>query len=105
MTSDERAELAQLRRDERVLAMEVEIIKRTSAYLARENACSSHRADRNRRAALGADLRKVTRGWSAERVVALIFGILSFAGVTQTTQPTRPGRLCRPSPTVLSAQD
>jgi transposase len=37
LTSDERAELVQLRRDNRVQAMEIEILKRASAYFAREN--------------------------------------------------------------------
>jgi transposase len=37
LTSDERKELAELRRQNRVLAMEVEILKRASAYFAREN--------------------------------------------------------------------
>jgi len=35
--SDERAELVRLRREKRVLEMEVEILKRASAYFAREN--------------------------------------------------------------------
>jgi transposase len=37
VTSDERKELVELRRQNRVLAMEVEILKRASAYFAREN--------------------------------------------------------------------
>jgi transposase len=37
LSTDERAELVQLRRDKRVLEMEVEILKRASAYFAREN--------------------------------------------------------------------
>ena len=37
LSSDERAELIQLRRDNRVQAMEIEILKRASAYFAREN--------------------------------------------------------------------
>ena len=37
LSSDERAELMQLRRDNRVQAMEIEILKRASAYFAREN--------------------------------------------------------------------
>ncbi|WP_370246876.1 transposase [Nocardioides sp.] len=37
LSSDERAELVQLRREKRVLEMEVEILKRASAYFAREN--------------------------------------------------------------------
>lgn len=37
LTSDERRELVELRRQNRVLAMEVEILKRASAYFAREN--------------------------------------------------------------------
>lgn len=35
--TDERAELARLRRENRVQAMEIEILKRASAYFAREN--------------------------------------------------------------------
>ena len=34
---DERAELIRLRRDNRVQAMEIEILKRASAYFARED--------------------------------------------------------------------
>jgi len=37
LSTDERAELVQLRRDKRVLEMEVETLKRASAYFAREN--------------------------------------------------------------------
>ena len=37
LTSDERAELVRLRRENRVQAMEIEILKRASAYFAREN--------------------------------------------------------------------
>ncbi|MCG7432849.1 transposase [Kocuria indica] len=37
LTRDERRELAELRRKNRMLEMEVEILKRASAYFAREN--------------------------------------------------------------------
>jgi transposase len=37
LTSDERKELTKLRRENRVLAMENEILKRTAAYFAKEN--------------------------------------------------------------------
>jgi transposase len=37
LTSDERAELVRLRRENRVQAMEIEILKRASALFAREN--------------------------------------------------------------------
>jgi transposase len=37
LSTDERKELVELRRHKRVLEMEVEILKRASAYFAREN--------------------------------------------------------------------
>ena len=37
LSTDERAELVRLRREKRVLELEVEILKRASAYFAREN--------------------------------------------------------------------
>lgn len=37
ISRDERAELVRLRREDRVQAMEIEILKRASAYFAREN--------------------------------------------------------------------
>ncbi|GAB4000884.1 transposase [Nocardioides marmoraquaticus] len=37
LSTEERAELARLRRENRVQAMEIEILKRASAYFAREN--------------------------------------------------------------------
>ncbi len=37
LSTDDRKELAELRRKNRVLEMEVEILKRASAYFAREN--------------------------------------------------------------------
>ena len=37
MTSDEKRELAQLRKDKRRLEIENEILKRAAAYFAREN--------------------------------------------------------------------
>ena len=37
LTSDERRDLAELRRQNRVLKLDVEILKRASAYFAREN--------------------------------------------------------------------
>ncbi|MDQ3735646.1 MAG: hypothetical protein M3400_16895 [Actinomycetota bacterium] len=37
LSTDERKELVRLRRENRVQAMEIEILKRASAYFAREN--------------------------------------------------------------------
>lgn len=37
LTGEERSELVRLRRENRVQAMEIEILKRASAYFAREN--------------------------------------------------------------------
>lgn len=37
LSTDERAELVRLRREKRVLEMEVEILKRAAAYFAKEN--------------------------------------------------------------------
>lgn len=37
LTKDERTELVRLRRENRVQAMEIEILKRASAYFAKEN--------------------------------------------------------------------
>ena len=37
LSRDERAELVRLRRENRVQAMEIEILKRASAFFAREN--------------------------------------------------------------------
>jgi len=37
LTKDERAELVRLRRENRVQALEIEILQRASAYFAREN--------------------------------------------------------------------
>ena len=37
LSTDERAELVRLRREKRVLELEIEILKRASAYFAREN--------------------------------------------------------------------
>ena len=37
LDDDERAELVKLRREKRVLEMEIEILKRAAAYFAREN--------------------------------------------------------------------
>ena len=41
LSSDEKKELAQLRRDKRRLELEVEILKRAAAYFARENVLSN----------------------------------------------------------------
>lgn len=40
LTFDERAELVRLRREKRMLELKIEILKRASAYFARENVFS-----------------------------------------------------------------
>jgi transposase len=49
LTSAEREELAQLRRENRTLREERDILKRATAFFARETRCASTRSSRRRR--------------------------------------------------------
>ena len=92
LTSDERAELVQLRREKRVLEMEVEILKRASAYFAGRTS-SQNDLHLHRRALRRSAGRAVLPG---DEGVPL--GVLRLAARSRRTRP----RGCSPTPSSAS---